>query len=260
MIAALAARLRAVQGWQVTLSIALLALGFLIAAQLAAERPRVRYTTQERQPLVETALGLQSDQDALKARILELREEIGRLELSDKGSAALVRQLNEELDQARLAAGLVPLTGSGFVLLLEDSDQPLPPGEDAADYRVTAYDVRDVVDEIWLAGAEAVAVNGERVTPTTAIIEIGGSILVNSAYLAPPYSVTAIGPPELYERLGASDAWTSFLRLRAGIFGIRVSLATPESVDMPAFAGTVTLRYARPTGTAEPSPTIPVGG
>jgi len=65
---------------------------------------------------------------------------------------------------------------------------------------------------------------------------------------------------ELYERLGASDAWTSFLRLRASVFGIRVSLATPESVDMPAFAGTVTLRYARPTGTAEPSPTIPVGG
>ena len=47
-------RLRAIPTWQVTLGVALLALGFLIAAQLASEGPRVRYTTQERTPLVET--------------------------------------------------------------------------------------------------------------------------------------------------------------------------------------------------------------
>ena len=48
-------RIRALPTWQLTLGVALLALGFLIAAQLAAEGPRVRYTTQERTPLVQTA-------------------------------------------------------------------------------------------------------------------------------------------------------------------------------------------------------------
>jgi hypothetical protein len=46
-----------------------------------------------------------------------------------------------------------------------------------------------------------------------------------------------------------------FIRARAESYGIRVSFAEPESVEMPAFAGTVTLRYARP----QPSPTATVG-
>ena len=49
------ARIRSLPSWQVTLGVALLGLGFLIAAQLASEAPRVRYTTQERTPLIETA-------------------------------------------------------------------------------------------------------------------------------------------------------------------------------------------------------------
>ena len=56
--------------WQLTLGVALFLLGFLVAAQLRSEAPRVRYTTQERPPLVETALGLQSQQEQLKDKDL----------------------------------------------------------------------------------------------------------------------------------------------------------------------------------------------
>ena len=106
------------------------------------------------------------------------------------------------------------------------------------------------MEELWSAGAEAVAVNGERVTPTTAVIDIGPSVLVNSAYLAAPYQVTALGPPDLYPRLSASPGFVDFIRARAETYGLRVSFAEPESVDLPAFAGTVTLRYARPLSSA----------
>ena len=103
-------------------------LGFLVAAQLAAEGPRVRYTTQERSPLVETATQLQQRQDELKARILDLRERIQATEQAGEGSAELVRQLNDQLQEARIAAGLIPLTGTGIVLQLEDSQEPVAPG------------------------------------------------------------------------------------------------------------------------------------
>lgn len=246
--------LRSRPSWQITLGAALLALGFLIAAQLASESPRVRYTTQERTPLLETAGELQTQQDDLKARILQLRDQIQGVEGQGAGSADLVRQLNAELEQARIAAGLIPLTGSGIVLQLEDSQEPVPPDGSQADYLVGSRDIRTVVEELWLAGAEAIAINGERVTPTTAIIDIGNSLLVNSAYLAPPYQVTALGAADLYQRLSAAPGFIDFVRARAEGYGIRLSFAEPESVDMPAFVGTVTLRYSRPLASPSAAP------
>ena len=95
-------RIRALPSWQITLGVALLALGFLIAAQLATEGPRVRYTTQERTPLVQTANELQAEQDRLKARVLELRGRIQEVEGQGVGTADLARQLNAQLLQARI--------------------------------------------------------------------------------------------------------------------------------------------------------------
>jgi len=244
-VSSLVRRARTLPSWQVTLFIALLTLGFLIAAQLSAEGPRIRYTTQQRSPLVETALDLQAQQEALKEQILDLRSRIQDLQEQGEGSAALVSRLNDDLHEARVAAGLVPLTGSGIVLRLEDSGQPTPPDGNDADYVVSAADLRTVVEELWLAGAEAIAVNDERVTGSTAVIDIGGSILVNSAYQANPYTVTALGPADLWSSLSAQPGFADFFRARAEGFGIRISLAEPGTVDVPAFAGTITLRHAR---------------
>ncbi len=181
----------------------------------------------------------------LRARILQLRAQIQNVESQGAGSADLVRQLNDDLEEARIAAGLIPLTGTGIVLQLEDSQQPVPPDGSQSDYLVGSRDIRTVVEELWLAGAEAMAVNDERVTPTTAILDIGSSLLVNSAYLAPPYQVTALGPADLYQRLSSLPGFIDFVRARAEGYGIRLSFAEPPTVDVPAFVGTVTLRYSR---------------
>lgn len=248
-------RLRRIPSWQLTLGAALLGLGFLIAAQLSSEGPRVRYTTQERSPLLETATGLQDRQEQLKARILDLRSQIGALEGTGEGVAATVRQLNQDLQDARIAAGLIALRGTGLVLQIEDSLDPVAPDANEADYLVSARDLRTVIEELWVAGAEAISINGERITATTSAIDIGSTVLVNSAYLAPPYQVTAIGAPGLYERLLASAGFVDFVRARAQGFGIRLSFAEPTSVDVAAFAGTVSLRYSRPVAAPTASPT-----
>jgi uncharacterized protein YlxW (UPF0749 family) len=253
-------RLRAIPSWQLTLFVALLVLGFLVAAQLATEAPRVRYTTQERSPLLETASELQAQQDALEVAVLDLREQIQEAEGAGTGSAAVVAELNDQLEEARIAAGLIPLTGSGIVLQLEDSLEPVAPDANEADYLVGSLDLRTVIEELWSAGAEAIAINGERITPTSAIIDIGPSVLVNSAYLAPPYQVTALGPDDLYSRLSASPGWVDFIIARAQTYGIRVQFAEPESVDIPAFVGTVTLRYARPEPSASPDASVAPDG
>lgn len=247
-MSAVLTRIRSLPSWQVTLAGALFVLGFLVAAQLAAEGPRIRYTSQERAPLIETAVELQGEQDALRDRILELRTTIGELEADEPGSEALVRELNASLEQARIAGGLIQLAGPGIVFRVEDAESPA----DTTDALVTARDLRALVQELWLAGAEAIAVNGERVTTATAVLDIGNAILVNSAYLAPPYQVNAIGPAELYERLTGSAAFLEFVRSRVEPYGLRLSFAELDSVTVPAYAGTIRSRYARPDASARP--------
>lgn len=250
----LARHLRATPSWQITLGVALLALGFLIAAQLASEGPRIRYTTQERSPLIETVNGLQAQQEGLKDRILALRTQIQQAEQRGQGSAAVVRQINDDLQGARIAGGLVPLEGPGVVFQLEDSVKPTSPGRNDDDYRVSARDIRTVVEELWLAGADAVSVNGERLTVSTAILDIGPSVLVNSAFLGQPYQVSAIGSTDLYERVSGSQGFADFLRARSETYGIQVAFFKPTPVDVPAFAGTVTLRFAKPATSPSEAP------
>ena len=238
---------RSIASWQITLGVALLALGFLIAAQLRTEAPRVRYASNERVALVETANDLQGRQDALKQQLLDLRTEIQKLESQGQGSAALLKDLDDRLREARVAAGLTALQGPGLVLQLRDSGNAVPPGENPTDYLVSARDLRTVVEELWLAGAEAIAVNGERVTAAGAIIDIGGSVLLNSAYLSPPYQISAIGPPDLFDQVNGSAGFREFVRGRVEAFGLQVGFAEPKDVVIPAYAGTINLRYARPT-------------
>lgn len=241
------ARVRALPSVQVTLAIALLVLGFLIAAQIAGEGPRIRYSTEERSPLIETALGLQSQQEALKAQIVATRTRIGDLEAQDPGAADSLRKLYADLEAARLSAGLVAISGKGVAFRLEDGTQA-----GGVDSLVSARDVRTLIQELWLAGAQAIAVNGERIVATTAVLDIGGSILVNSAYVSGPYQVSAIGPADLYDRLQASVGFIQFVQGRVQAAGLRLSVAQPDSIDIPAFAGTVNLRNAKPLESAAP--------
>ena len=249
----LIARVRRVPSWQLTLAVAMLVLGFLMVAQAGAEPSLVQYTTQERPPLVATAADLQKQQDDLKSQILALRAQIEQLEASSAGNSALVASLNDQLQQARLAAGFIDLQGPGVVVQLEDSTQPIPPGAAPGDYLVSSSDIRAVVNELWLDGAEAIAVNGERITATSGLTDIGSSILLNGAYLQPPYQIVAIGPKDLYGRMTTSANFALFVKARVEGFGIRLGAGSLDKAVVPAYAGGVALTYARPLP-ASPSP------
>ena len=249
---ALTRRVRSIPSWQITLGLALLVLGFLIAAQLASEGPRIRYTSQERTPLVETVLDLQAQQEGLKQQILDARQAIQDLEAAGEGGAAVTQQLNDQLEQARIGAGLVALSGPGLVIQLSDSTRP---------YRRTATSVttwspgrtcsRSSRSCGWRAprGSPSTA-SGSSVS--TAIVDIGGSVLVNSAYVAPPYQVSAIGPADMFDKLTRQQGFVDFIRARAETFGIGVSYATPGALICPPTRAPSTCATGAPT--AEPEP------
>ena len=142
------------------------------------------------------------------------------------------------------------MTGRGLAFRLEDGTQV--GGAGGQDALVTARDVRTLIDELWLAGAQGIAVNGERIVGSSAVLDIGGSILANSAYLSPPYTVTAVGPSDMYDRLRASVAFVAFMQGRVEPSGLVLRVAELDKADLPAFAGTVRLRYATPVESGAP--------
>jgi uncharacterized protein YlxW (UPF0749 family) len=90
------------------------------------------------------------------------------------------------------------------------------------------------------------------VTVSTAFLDIGGSVLANSAYLAPPYAIAAIGPAGLYDRVRASASFAAFVSRRVDGAGLQLAVAEPTDVEVPAFAGSVVVRFGRPVETAVP--------
>src|SRR5699024_6532067 len=113
------------------------------------------------------------------------------LEKSEVGSA-------ERLAAFESAGTGVALSGPGIVLEIEDS-APLPASPGVSSWtvnRVTDADLQIAVDGRLAAGAEAVAVNGQRGRPTTAIRTAGAGALVDFRPLSPPYRITALGEPE----------------------------------------------------------------
>lgn len=227
-------------------------LGFAVCASVlglreetsSAESPRALLEQEVRDTRAE-ADQLERHRDHLEGQIAEAQGAV--LEENDAGAS-------ERLGVHEQAGAAVALTGPGTVLVLEDS-APLPSSPGTASgtvNRVTDGDVQLAVNGLWAAGAEAVAVNGQRVSSTTAIRTAGSAILVDFRPLSPPYRITALGDPEqLRSEVAAAEAG-AYLEEVSTRFGILVSWETGEELTVPARA-VGTLREASPL-TEEDSP------
>ena len=118
--------------------------------------------------------------------------------------------------------------------------------------RVSAQDLQLVTNGLWQAGAEAIAVNGQRLTARSAIRFAGEAILVDFRPLARPYVVSAIGDPAgLRARFIASSTGSYFSALSAN-YKIRTELVTQDSMTLPGHPSPA-LRYAETGPTGIPS-------
>jgi uncharacterized protein YlxW (UPF0749 family) len=108
---------------------------------------------------------------------------------------------------------------------------------------VTYQDIVAVVNELWAAGAETIAVNGQRVTATTGLSQVGGTVVVNLQRLNGPFDIAAIGDPATLE--GA-------LNIRGGLveglraLGLTVTIARRDPITVSPFKGSINFEFARP--------------
>ena len=156
---------------------------------------------------------------------------------SSDGSNAL----KKELDNARMMAGLTDVSGSGVTVTIADSKAPSPSDEDNSAYIVHDSDLRDIVNELCAAGAEAVSINSERIVSTSSIRCVGNTILVNNKRCAPPFEIKAIGDSSTLE---------SGLNIRGGVidvlrlYKIEVNVTKMSKINIGKFGGTLSFRHA----------------
>ncbi|PRY56621.1 uncharacterized protein YlxW (UPF0749 family) [Knoellia remsis] len=231
-----------------------LVIGVLVG--IAAVQLRGTETTKQRtkSSLIERIEKGQSVVDERAATAGQLRSEIAALDVQTLSQVS--DELAEDVQRLSLVAGAVPVRGPGFVVTIDDAPSQEGEGTNAApreettenkDGKVISRDLQIVVNSLWEAGAEAVSVNGQRLTSTASIRFAGEAILVDYRPLKRPYVVTAIGDPGSLPATFADGNGGSYLSTLKNSFGIRVETSVRKEVTIPASA-TLATRAARPAG------------
>lgn len=172
--------------------------------------------------------------DARNAELLDelsaARAEFSAAEAESVAATGAGSMVAQEVSDLELATGYTPVAGPGGEVTLTDAPAE-EIGEDPELERVLDTDVQVAVNGLWAAGAEAVAVNGQRLTTQSAVRSAAGAILVNYRPLKPPYVVQAIGGPSLIPRFEAT-ADAQELRALSEQFGIGFAVSSIDDVRL----------------------------
>ncbi len=231
-----------------SIAAALALIGFVGAAQWNSSIARQAFTSSAQQVLAAQVVELEQEQRDLRQQIGEAEAEVQGFQDESTTSSAILSELNRNLATARLAAGLTKVTGPGAIIEIADSNRVVPPGENPAGYIVLVDDLRDIVAALWASGAEAIAINGERLVANSSIYGVGASILVNTAFLSPPFRIEAIGADGLVDRVLDSSEFKGRVGHRIDIFGLEFATQASPQLVLPAFVGNTRLRWAVPAG------------
>lgn len=232
--------------WGITIAGALGIIGFVGAAQWNSSVERQAFTSSAQQVLAAQVIQLEAEQQQLREDIAEAEAEVQRIQEDSTSSSAALAALNAQLESARLAAGLTAVSGPGVVVEISDSNRVVPPGENPASYIVLVDDLRDIVTALWASGAEAIAIDGERLVASSSIYGVGASVLVNTSFLSPPFRIEAIGDDGLLERFQSHPAYTGRVAQRIEFFGLEFAAAPSGELELPAFVGTTRFRWGVP--------------
>jgi uncharacterized protein YlxW (UPF0749 family) len=223
-------------------------LGFMLAMQFrvqqqAAFKEATGY--QRAQELVGQLQTAEKERDALMSELEELRTNMR----NTANNQAEFKDLALQLELAQLYAGLIPVSGPGVTLVMNDSNRPVTPGENPNNFIIHDEDVLRVVNELAAGGAEAISINEQRITGRSEIRCTGPTITINGVRTAPPIMIKAVGDPVQLE---------SAINMRGGIgeslrqWGIQIVVKKETHLTVPAYKGSLKLQHGTPGEVSRP--------
>lgn len=189
------------RGRHVVMSLVLFIFGFLIAFnyQHTKEQSEVVQLSQQewekdfyyRQQLIQ----FEEKSRELRQEVDDYRQEINELEKSFGEQETAIGEYVETKSELQMLVGELPVTGPGVKITLRDADY-IPSEENANQYIVHDRHVQLVINELYSAGAKAIAINGQRLHKDSYVTCIGPVISVDGNQYPAPFSIEAIGNPE----------------------------------------------------------------
>ena len=244
----------------------LLLLGLVTGVGAAQVRRSADAAGAVRRSLVADIHSQTRDTDQLSAQVDTLRAQVAHARDVGLGDDASGRQLAARVSALELATGQTKVTGPGVVVTLDDAPDADSTadgrGGQLGDGRIYDRDLQDVANALWAAGAEAISVNGQRLTALTAIRSAGEAVLVDFRPLSPPYRLSAVGDVDVMEPAFADSPTARRFTSYTSLYGLGFDVRREPELSLPA-APPPELHVAREAAppTAAPTATAtPTGG
>ncbi|SOD95619.1 DUF881 domain-containing protein [Blastococcus haudaquaticus] len=189
----------------------------------------------------ELIAGQEDQLGALQRQVEQLTEQAA----SRDGDVAAARSAGEA---GELSAALVPLTGPGVVITLDDAptrpDGSLPMNARPDDLVIHQSDVQAVVNAVWAAAADGVAIMDERLIATSAVRCVGNTLLLQGRTYSPPFVVTAIADASAVRAQLAVSPQVKVFQEAVEAYGLTFTVRERPTVELPAYDGPLDLQYA----------------
>lgn len=175
----------------------------------------------------------------------QYKSEIAKLEtekeafLKASPANSMNTSLKNELDYLKLISGFTGVTGEGIIITLNDAEAP--ESDSPMDYIIHDSDILNVVNQIRLAGANAISINNERIIATSEQLCSGPTIKINNNRYAVPYEIKAIGDSDaLYTALKESSTIKEMIELKK-----RVTITQAKDIVIPKFSNDINSLISR---------------
>ncbi|AHF08896.1 MULTISPECIES: DUF881 domain-containing protein [Dehalobacter] len=222
------------------ISVGMLLIGVFLVIIIKSYMADQNASSQEKN--LPSLLQLEMENEQLAGENDKLLEELTKYQAGESAAALA----SEQLEQAKISAGLVSLSGPGIVIVLDDSDQKRSTSNgNIGNYYIHEEYLRAIVNALWNGGAEAISINDQRITSNTEIFCSGSYIKINNTRQMPPYNIVAIGNQDNLKSALQFYVWDMLGEYQQQ-YGITRKLEIPkESVTVPA-ANQYSYKYAQP--------------
>jgi uncharacterized protein YlxW (UPF0749 family) len=234
-------------GWSVLVPVVALAAGLLFATSSSTAQGndlRGGEVSELRGLIAERQRTGRLQQQQLR----DLQEQVQALTDQAAGRNSAVAAAQQAGERGAVSAALVPLTGPGVQITLDDAPQPAdgtrPAGATADDLVIHQSDVQAVVNALWAADADGVAIMNRRLIATSAVRCVGNTLLLQGRPYSPPFVVTAIVDAGVARSQLAASPQVGVFEQAVADFGLTFTVEALSDVRLPEYDGSLEMEYA----------------